>query len=241
VKDCTGLILKILKTRPAKDKFILYSLRQNWLDIMGSAAARHSSPEKIMNHTLYINTDNAAWSHNLLMLKMQILGKINSFIPLEEGKKRTFKLQDIKFFQGKIKEKIVVKEDQEPFIPKVDTTRRCPKCGVFLLPHEKLCGACQRKSINKIREKIHKILCQAPWISYSDCIQYVKCDKITFNDVKERLQDWAIWQALNPKASLKEKTFAVMLYKGLPPESLDEALVKKNLGIFKRMKQFKEE
>ena len=44
--------------------------------------------------------------------------------------------------------------------------------------------------------KISEIIRSAPWLSYNECLNYVICDKILFSDVKERMQEWAILEAI---------------------------------------------
>ncbi len=60
------------------------------------------------------------------------------------------------------------------------------------------------------------------------------CDKILFSDVKERMQEWAILEAIKPTATESEKYFAVMLDKELTPENISDEIVKKALTVYKR-------
>ena len=78
MKDFSGLLLKVFKNQQGKEKYILYLLIEKWHDIVGEAAAKHTQPAKLDEHILLVHTDNAAWSHNLLMLKKQVLGKIKT-------------------------------------------------------------------------------------------------------------------------------------------------------------------
>ena len=236
MKDFPGLILKVLKNKQNKEKYLFYLLKEKWPEIVGEAAANHTQPAKLSEHVLLIHTDNAAWSHNLLMLKKKLLGQINEYIPLEEGKKRVYKLQDMRFFQGKISESEPIQQKEEPFIPKLDEKRRCPQCGVALLPGETICSTCARVIQEQVRQQIHKILCDAPWFGYRDCVKYLKCDKINFNDVKATMQERAKEKALDKKAKTEEKVFAVMLNLGKKPEEIDDELLTNTLKRWKRRK-----
>lgn len=275
MKDFDGLVLKILGNREAKEHYILYYLMKKWPEICGSTIAKHSQPQRLEHNVLFINTDNSAWSHNFLMMKRQILNKINKFIPLEKDKKRTLKIKEMKFYQGKI-EDIFVKEkeveakkevelsseEEKNIISQVNKLKNstlkpiflkimekdkkykktlyfydkhlCSDCGVPLLKNEKYCGPCGRIRRDKLRYKISEIIRSAPWLSYNECLNYVICDKILFSDVKERMQEWAILEAIKPTATENEKYFAVMLDKELTPENISDEIVKKALTVYKR-------
>jgi ribosomal protein S27AE len=235
VKELESWILKGLKTAFSKEKYIFYYLQANWQEIAGQITAKHSKPVRLIGEVLTINTDNAAWSNNLMMLKRQLLGKINSFIPVEAGRKHSYKIKDIRFFTGSLPPDYVIeKEEATPFIPHLDPNRRCPKCGVMLMPGEKMCGKCERAELALTREKIHKILCITPWLQHSDCIKQVNCDKMVFSDVKASLLEYAIWQAIKKDASPAEKIFPVMLERSLTPEEITEEIIKKALARYKR-------
>ena len=44
MKDAELLVLKVLKSKDAKQKYIMYHLRTHWADIIGHTAANHSQP-----------------------------------------------------------------------------------------------------------------------------------------------------------------------------------------------------
>ena len=235
MKELESWILKGLKTSFSKEKYIFYYIAANWSTIAGEVTAKHSKPVRLLGDVLTINTDNAAWSNNLLMLKKQLMGKINIFIPVEAGRKHAYKIKDIRFHTGSLPpDPVISQEDEKPFMPKLDSHHRCPKCGVMLLPGEKMCGKCEREEIQLTREKIHKILCKEPWIKHSDCIKQVNCDKMVFNDVKASLLEYAIWQAIKKDSSFAEKLFPVMLERSLTPDQITEEILKKALVRYKR-------
>ena len=55
------------------------------------------------------------------------------------------------------------------------------------------------------------------------------CDKITFTDVKARLEEWALDRALGPRATDRDIAFSVMVNTGVPPEKLTAELVERTL------------
>ena len=235
MKELESWILKGLKTVYSKEKYLLYYLLANWTEIAGNVTAKHAKPVRLIGNVLTINTDNAAWSNNLLMLKKQLLGKINTFMPVEAGHKHAFKIKDLRFHTGSLPQEPENElSKEEDFIPKLDFNHLCPKCGAPLLPEEKICSFCERQELSKKREIIHKMLCVTPWLKHSDCVKQVNCDRMTFSDVKAKLLEFAIWQAIKKDASATEKLFPVLLERSLTPEEVTEEMVKKALARYKR-------
>ena len=111
MKQIEMTILKIVKSKAGKEKFLVYYLSNNWLDICGANIAKHSKPNRIERGILFVNTDSSAWSHNLLMMKTQLLGKIKKSVG-EIGSLRNTDLiiKDIMFFNGTITKKNVQEE-----------------------------------------------------------------------------------------------------------------------------------
>ena len=111
MKQIEMTILKIVKSKAGKEKFLVYYLNNNWLDICGANIAKHSKPNRIERGILFVNTDSSAWSHNLLMMKTQLLGKIKKSVG-EIGSLRNPDLiiKDIMFFNGTITKKTVQEE-----------------------------------------------------------------------------------------------------------------------------------
>lgn len=111
MKQIEMTILKIVKSKAGKEKFLVYYLSNNWLDICGANIAKHSKPNRIERGILFVNTDSSAWSHNLLMMKTQLLGKIKKSVG-EIGSLRNPDLiiKDIMFFNGTITKKNVQEE-----------------------------------------------------------------------------------------------------------------------------------
>ena len=111
MKQIEMTILKIVKSKAGKEKFLVYYLSNNWLEICGANIAKHSKPNRSERGILFVNTDSSAWSHNLLMMKTQLLGKIKKSVG-EIGSLRNPDLiiKDIMFFNGTITKKTVQEE-----------------------------------------------------------------------------------------------------------------------------------
>ena len=118
MKQIEMTILKIVKSKAGKEKFLVYYLSNNWLEICGANIAKHSKPNRIERGILFVNTDSSAWAHNLLMMKPQLLGKIKQNVS-EIGSLRNPDLiiKDIMFFNGTITKKNV--QEEKPVEPKL--------------------------------------------------------------------------------------------------------------------------
>jgi predicted nucleic acid-binding Zn ribbon protein len=238
MKDIENIVLSVLKTPAAREKYILFVLRKAWPDIIGSAAAAHSQPYRLEKGVLYIHTDNPAWSNNLWMMKGKLLAAIDPYLPRKNGR-RMLAIRDFKIFHGIIQEDPAdSEEDESPFMPHLEPDKRCPVCGVPLITGEKICSSCDREQKMKQREKIQRILEKMPWISFEDCQNYVVCDKMTFIDVKAPLTEWALTKAFDSASPLTDKAFAVMLLKGSSPEQLTDEKIEKILEREKRIRHY---
>jgi len=113
VKQIAKTILKIVKSKTGKEKFLVHYLSNSWLEICGANIAKHSKPNRIERGILFVNTDSSAWSHNLLMMKPQLLGKIKQNMN-EVGSLRNPDLiiKDIMFFNGTITLKNIQEEKE---------------------------------------------------------------------------------------------------------------------------------
>lgn len=228
MKDAELLVLQVLKTPRARREFLLHVLKVHWADYLGHTAASHSQPYRLEEGVLYVHTDNPMWSSQLHMLQGKLLGTINrELAPELKGRRRIVK--QIKFYHGIIEDLPRPDLEQKPFMPRRDSERRCPRCGVPLIGDEEICFTCRKKQTEETRRAIRKELDQRPWLSYEDCRKLVDCDKITFTDVKARLEEWALDRALDPQATDQEIAFAVMVNTGMPPEKLTAELVERTL------------
>lgn len=232
MKDAEILILKALKTPRAKQNYLLHQLKAHWAEVAGYAAARHSQPYKIERRVLYIHTDNPLWSQTLLTSQGAYVGKVNQLLAL---KGTEYTVKQLKVFHGVLEDEASpAKAEGEPFMPKRDDKRLCPRCGAPLSQGEELCIFCRQKQEEDVRKSIAKLLKEVPWLSYEECRKTVNCDKITFADVKAVLVEWAMDKALADQAGAKEKAFAVMLARNIPPQGIDETTVKNVLDEEKR-------
>ncbi len=84
------IVKKMLKSKINKENYYLAYLQVHWQDLVGEKIAQKTQPDMLKSNTLFLNTTSSAWANNLLIIKNDIIDKLNSIID--------FKLKDIKTF-----------------------------------------------------------------------------------------------------------------------------------------------
>lgn len=280
MKEIEKTILKIIRTSKGKENFILFYIAIHWQDIGGENIAKHSRPVRLENNILTINTDNTGWAHNLLLMKNQLIDKINNLIHQNVLKENArYKIKNLLFLNGSIKavtvsenieeneelvyESLLEKENEEidrqtslienndlkkslMRILKNDKKRKnalykasentCQSCGVPIIKSEKFCSFCLRKHKDEQKEKIVEILSAAPWVEYEECINYVKCDKMLFNEVKTDLKRKIYRNVAEGNSNSTENLAAALFFSGLTPDKIGENDIEE---IVKRLRRKK--
>ncbi len=131
----------------------------------------------------------------------------------------------------------------------------CKRCGKLSPPQETYCVNCQRVLHQEKLDKITEIFQAVPWVKYQDIVKYVDCDINMVN--KQRLKLVQIWASYlqpevdypvdnqkryskynlskNLQANMNENYSeqakkVVMLYKSIPPDKLNKAVLKEVIG-----------
>ncbi|HML88829.1 MAG TPA: DUF721 domain-containing protein [Methylomusa anaerophila] len=69
-----------LKSMGIAKKYNSYSVIIHWEEIAGGEIAAHAWPVTIQRGTMILAVNNSVWSHHLMMLKNELIDKINSFL-----------------------------------------------------------------------------------------------------------------------------------------------------------------
>lgn len=101
----------------------------------------------------------------------------------------------------------------------------CQICGAVCRRGDFLCIVCQREEEEKKREKIKEILREIPWLSYENCRNYVKCDRIQFDRAKNELIDHCWRMLAGEEQDRKIALLLTMLAKNCSPEALTESMI----------------
>lgn len=75
------LIQDFSKDHALGQKLLEVRLQEEWPSIVGQTLAKHSSPDSIRFHKLYLVAENSVWLQQLVFLKSSILEALQSRIP----------------------------------------------------------------------------------------------------------------------------------------------------------------
>ena len=71
------ILARFLKTHGMASRMLEFTLQQHWIEIAGEHVGRHTRPESIRHHKLYLVAENSVWLQQLLFLKPELLAKLN--------------------------------------------------------------------------------------------------------------------------------------------------------------------
>lgn len=113
----------------------------------------------------------------------------------------------------------------------------CGCCGVLCPPKAALCSACALKARLAATDSVRKMLREAPWLSYEECLPYADSCRLTdYRTAKAELIDVLIREfAADESDQLKLMSLA-MLYYGAKPQTVDQELIDKTLARIRRKK-----
>ena len=218
--------------KEVKDAYLLHFLRENWQEICGPALAQRCSIVKLQGNVLTIRTINSLLAHELFMMKQLFLQKVNAFLL---GK---VIIKDLVFTATGNVESYKKNEVEDFFTPKLDMVplqeATCPRCGAHLHLGDTICTVCQRKEHEKLERQLAEFLRVEPWMTYENCLNFYKCDKITFTAVKDRLKNFYFEQVRNNFADEKECRMAVLFLLGKHPAEIDEKAYNNALEYLRR-------
>lgn len=70
---------RVLEKMPIKREFKIHQAMYHWADIVGSDIAAQSEPLKIEYRVLWLGVRSSVWSHHLMMMKRQLIDKLNAY------------------------------------------------------------------------------------------------------------------------------------------------------------------
>ncbi len=77
-KDFDSIFSLFLDEFNIKNEINIEKVKQSWGTIIGPLLASHSTPESFNNNVLYIMVDHSVFSNDIIMMKGEIIKKINS-------------------------------------------------------------------------------------------------------------------------------------------------------------------
>lgn len=205
-------------------------LEERWRDVCGENLNKLCGIEKLEGEVLIINTQSSTMANELFMIKKQLIKKINFLL---QG---MWSVKDLKFHTlGEIKQKkLPIIKDDSPTTKEAYGT--CLKCGARLKFKDVLCTYCSREKKLLERRKIKELLLTQPWLDYTNCLNYLKCDKIEFDSIKDSLKSYFFERVSNNFADEHDEIIAVMLLTGKAIAEMDEKDFNNAIAFLRRKK-----
>jgi len=116
VENVGEILLNTLRSAHLEKKLNEATIFLNYEAIVGEKIADVSRPTFIQNGTLFIGVKNHIWMQELYMLKLELMGKINSHFPNPVVKDIKFQICDIKS-NSQPKTDVQIQEDRHVEIP----------------------------------------------------------------------------------------------------------------------------
>ena len=102
----------------------------------------------------------------------------------------------------------------------------CERCRRLTPKDKPICFSCQREINQEIQEEILIILQEMPWATYKDIEEYVDCTPDMVKKQRDRLIQTIASQLSPDDCTSIEAMKLVMLYKSIPPDKLNDYIVK---------------
>lgn len=207
-------------------------IEERWIDICGDNLTKLCRVEKLEGNILIIATQSSSIANELFMLQKQLVKKINFIL---QG---MWTVKELRFHtQGSIEKKALKSEIDEPKVSLgIEKYGNCLRCGARLSFKGVFCCACSYEEKFNKRGKIKELLMNQPWLDYNNCLNYLQCDKIEFNSVKDSLKNYYFELVRNDFAKENEKFIAVMLLTGKPMAEMDEKDFNNAIAFLRRKK-----
>ncbi len=109
---------KILKARGMQSRLPEYRISSKWVNMVGSAIARHAQPRTLRGGKLLVIVDSPAWMQQLSLMKPEIIKKLNNNLGNDTIRDITLKLGEIASLPAKFAEReqvpaIITQEERE--------------------------------------------------------------------------------------------------------------------------------
>jgi hypothetical protein len=80
-----------------KEEFIIGNIRSGWKEIIGNILYTHSMPDRIFKGFLFIACDHSAYANDILLMKDNIMKKVNEMFPYSAVKNIKIEIKNIKW------------------------------------------------------------------------------------------------------------------------------------------------
>jgi hypothetical protein len=97
ILDFNSLLPDVITDLNISDEFVIGNIRSAWKEIAGNILSAHSMPDRIFKGYLFIISDHPAYSNDIMMMKDQILKKVEEMFPYSAVKNIKVEIKNIKW------------------------------------------------------------------------------------------------------------------------------------------------
>lgn len=132
--------------------------------------------------------------------------------------------------------KILIKDKSHKKAKQGQEWKKCNKCQILCPPGELFCTSCilEERETNKIN--VRKLLRQAPWLNYSECVELIPCRETDYNTIRNELMDLFLKEIENGKKNDLQVATFVMLVNKIKPAMITEQIINSTIDKFRRKK-----
>lgn len=110
----------------------------------------------------------------------------------------------------------------------------CGQCGVLRPPDEKLCSTCAAAARAAARDAVRRLLRDAPWLDFEECMRYVPCRRGDFNAARDEMADALARKIAGDQEDRLALALLTMLLFGVRPGEMNDDMTAKALAIVRR-------
>ena len=106
----------------------------------------------------------------------------------------------------------------------------CSQCGALCPPDKQYCLACSVKKKQMIKDEVHRMLLEAPWLTYDEMNQMLDCNETDYREIKHAIKA-ALMVELSSGGNSRVKTLTlVMLSTGAKPDEITDKLIQNTIA-----------
>ena len=112
----------------------------------------------------------------------------------------------------------------------------CRQCGVLRPPGEELCRTCAAGARAAAREAVRRLLREAPWLNYEECLRYTACRRSDFYAARDEIADALMRSIIHDETDRVGLPMLTMLLFGVKPREITEEMTTQTLAKVRRKK-----
>lgn len=111
---------------------------------------------------------------------------------------------------------------------------QCAACTAFCPPEKKYCISCEVERREATAKRLRQLLLEAPWLTYSECRNYIDCNLQEFLQARETLCERMLREFYNGREDQPFLIALVMVLKRLKPDRVNQEVLTTTLEEIRR-------